>query len=186
MTNLIASKENKTFVRIDFYAGSYQYKESVFSYVSTIADLNALRKTIQEQLILSRSMSTPEAQKDTFWATFSTGTDNKHANEIFELRVKHNETVLPCNSISDFHLIFGMQILFPLVPSSDLDHSPVLVKCKMEKVNQNDDAFAAKQVKIVCDDAYDLVRYEPSIQLLSDIRQLLSESVCAFLPLKTR
>ena len=58
-------------IRVDFYAGSYQYADSKFFTISSVEDFNKTQKLIKSILEQSKNGSTKEAQKETFWATFT-------------------------------------------------------------------------------------------------------------------
>ena len=57
-------------VRVDFYCGSYQYRDSKFFTIESVDNFEDLRKTILSMLKSDKSNSSPVIT-DTYWATFT-------------------------------------------------------------------------------------------------------------------
>jgi len=81
--------EKRTFVSVCMYAGSYGFAEPMLFAVTSLNALIQLTADFKNEFLpKSKAGSTTEAQKDTFWATFSISeTQDGKYEEVFDLRV---------------------------------------------------------------------------------------------------
>ena len=79
-------------VLVDFYAGSYQYKDAQLHEVEDEKEFEKLKKNVKDQLVADKLGSAKGLQSKTFWAAFNEWDTEKggwsETEELFNERVK--------------------------------------------------------------------------------------------------
>lgn len=84
-TEIFGNESKLTVIEVNFYAGSYQFRNPLVYKIGTIEEFERLKSDITDTLRVSKLNSTSLGQKETFWATF---TPEGEDFDLFDERVR--------------------------------------------------------------------------------------------------